>query len=129
MKHICLLWVVMLSAGCGGVDPRSRAFEVSGTVTWEVQSVPEGDITLVSDDTTLAADVGTIKNGEFRVLASAGHKRVKIRASRDVLAHITKPHDPKYEEYIPEKFNEKTELTMDVVPGGKNYFEFRLSSK
>jgi hypothetical protein len=117
MRYVlCLAGVFLLVTGCGPSDPRSRSFEVTGMVTFDGQPVPDGSITLLSGDPSLADDAGSIVNGEYRFLASAGQKKVQIRASRDVIKS-TKPHDPKYEEYIPAQFNDRTKLTMEVIPG------------
>lgn len=123
--------IALLALGCGKGDPRSRSFEVSGTVTFDGQPVEDGGITLVSDDPTLASDAGSIKDGQFKFLASAGKKKVQIRASREVPQPGPKdvPRDPKFEEYVPAKYHEKTELEIEVVPGGQNHFDFPLKSK
>jgi hypothetical protein len=119
-----------LAAGCGA-DPRSRSFPVSGTVTFDGEPVADGGITLIPDDPTLPSDAGTITNGEFHFLASGGKKRVEIRASREVPQPGPKnvPRDPVFAEYIPARYHEKSDRTIEVVPGGDNRFDFPLTSK
>lgn len=121
---------VALALGCGKPDPRSRSFEVSGTVTFDGQPVADGSITLDSDDPTLASDAGTIAAGRFRFLASAGKKKVRIRASREVPQPGPKdvPRDPKFAEYIPAKYHENSKLAIEVTPDGENRFDFPLTS-
>jgi hypothetical protein len=123
--------VVGLAVGCGRPDPRSRAFEVSGTVTFDGEPVPDGAITLFPDDPTLPADAGTITDGRYKFLASAGKKRVQIRASREVPQAVPAnvPRDPRFEEYIPAQFNDRSDLSIEVVPDGTNTFDFTLKSK
>ena len=131
MRFVTLLTVALLVGGCAKTDPRSRSFEVSGTVTFDGQPVADGGITLVSEDPTLASDAGSIKDGQFKFLASAGKKKVQIRASREIPQPGPKNvlRDPKFEEYIPAKYHENTELEIEVVPGGENRFDFPLKSK
>lgn len=125
-----LLAAIVAVAGCGTADPRSRSFEVTGTVTFDGQPVNDGGITLSSDDPTLPDDAGTIVGGNFKFLASAGKKIVRIRASREVPqpGPANVPRDPVFEEYLPAKFNEKSALTIEVVPGRKNHFDLPLKS-
>jgi hypothetical protein len=129
MRPTVLMAVVLMLVGaCAGPDPRSRSFVVSGTVTFNGQPVPDGAIILVSADPSLAADAGTITNGEYRFLASAGKKTVQIRASREkpYRGPPGVPYNPVYEEYIPAKFNEKSDRTIDVLPEATNRFDFAL---
>jgi len=127
----CLLAAAICLAGCGPADPRSRSFEVSGTVTFDGQPVANGAITLTSDDKTLADDAGSITGGSFKFLASAGKKTVRIRASREVPqpGPANVPREPVFEEYIPATYNDKSEYQIEVVPGKPNRFEMDLKSK
>lgn len=132
MIRILLLAIIAsLCVGCGSPDPRSRSFQVSGTVTYDDQPVGEGGIMLTSDDPTLPDDAGSIANGSFKFLASAGKKTVRIRASREIPQPVQPGvlRDPVFEEYLPAKFNEKSELTIEVVPGEANSFVLDLKSQ
>ena len=124
------LLCLVLAAGCGGPDPRSRSFEVTGTVTLDGQPVAAGKMTLIPDDPSLSADAGPIADGQYKFLASAGRKTVVIHATREVPQPGPKdvPRNPKFEDYIPAKYHEKSELSMEVVPGGENRFDFPLKS-
>ena len=37
--------------------------------------------------------------------------------------------DPVFAEYIPARYNEKSELTIEIAPGAENRFDFALSGK
>ena len=68
-------------------------------------------------------------DGKFEFRASAGDKRVEVFADRP----IGKP-DPvmklqRYQQFIPTRYNEETELTATVEPRGDNSFDFALESK
>ncbi len=38
-------------------------------------------------------------------------------------------NEPVPEEHIPDRYNSRTELTVDVAPDGTNVFDFRLIGK
>jgi hypothetical protein len=129
MRYLPAALAAAVLTGCGTADPRSRSFEVSGTVTYNGRPLPDGDVTLISDDPTLAADGGKITAGRFRFLASAGRKRVEVRASREIPIPPGVVRDPRYEDYVPAKYNERSELSLEVVPGGRNVYEFALEGR
>jgi len=93
--------------------------------------VADGGITLYPDDPTLQADAGSIVNGKYKFLASAGKKRVEIRASKEVpyTGPSKSPRDPVFAEYIPANCHEKSELTLDVATDRPNQQGFALDSK
>jgi hypothetical protein len=129
MLRLSCLVIAVVMTGCRSPSPRDRAYEVSGTVTFDGQPVPEGGITFKSDDKTLADDYAPIQNGVFKCLCSAGKKRVEIRGIREV----PQPNDgvlrdPKFVEFIPAKYNTKTELTVEISIDDKNEFVFDLKS-
>jgi len=116
-----------------GCDSGPRMYPVSGTVTLDGQPVPEGDIAFLDPDNQIGPDAGKIKDGKFAFKTKAGKKMVEIRAAR-----MQKPPpgadgpggaEPAFIEYLPERYNEKTELTAEVASGGPNQYEFKLTSK
>lgn len=116
----CLLGIVLLS-GCGRPD----TVEVSGNVTWNGAPVPNGDILLVADDPHIAAAGGKIADGKYLLRSKPGKKRVEISAYR--LSDKKTPQGrPIGERYIPERYNAKSELVMDVTFDGDNKFDFTL---
>jgi hypothetical protein len=113
--------------GCGS----SGTHTVSGEVTFEGAPVPEGDIIFEPLDKKAAADAGKIKDGRYSLSVKPGKHRVLIRASK----LMKLPRGKKgalgeteiHQQYIPARYNEKTELTADVPPAGP--LNFTLKSK
>src|SRR5437016_5081016 len=65
--------VLLLALGCG-----SGTCEVTGTVTFDGQPVPHGDIVLNDVEGRLGPDYGKIEDGKFALQAKPGGKRVEI---------------------------------------------------
>jgi hypothetical protein len=121
--RVLAVWLLLFTAACGA--PRPKAYEVTGTVTWNGELVPEGDIIFQPEEATMIEDHGKIKAGRFSFRAKAGKKRVQIYASREgKIDPVMKA--PVREQYIPERFNTNTKLTAEVKPEGPNQFPFVL---
>lgn len=114
------LTIAIAACGCGGDDPLRR-YSVSGTATFDGQPLPEGDIVFLPTDGKARPEGGAIKNGAFTVDMVPGKKRVEIRASREnpgkLIDSMLEPGKkvPAREDYIPAKYNDKSELTADVT--------------
>lgn len=124
---VVLLWA---AAGCGGRVPAGHP--VSGSVNLDGVPVERGLVRLSA--TGKGPPVGgEIKGGRYEVVAPAGEFRVEITAPRVVgrrKAYDT-PDSPEVdvtEEAVPERYNAKTELRLDVKPG-PNTKDFDLSTK
>jgi hypothetical protein len=120
-----LLLSMALLTGCGEGGPKT--YPVAGTVTFESKPIAEGDILFVPEDSTQAPDGARIENGKYEARVKPGKHRVQIKAMREgageaekgAMGELIKPK----EQYLPPKFNEATELTVEV-PGGK--YDFSL---
>jgi hypothetical protein len=114
-----------LLTGCG-----SSEFEtVTGTVTFDGQPLPDGDIIFQPSDPKHGPDAGKIIDGKFTLPVRPGSKKVVIRAARLVPGKKGPMGEDAHEDYIPGKYNDDTTLTADVKPGSKNDFSFPLTSK
>ncbi len=133
MRHVLLTcsfaFAVLAATGCGG----SGSSAVTGTVTFDGNPLPDGDILFVDPDGKVAPDAGKIKDGAFAFAVKPGKKKVEIRATKMVatpggkkgpMGDAEMPTD-----YIPEKYNAKSELTADIAASGTNSFEFKLLAK
>jgi len=124
------LAVLLMVLGC---DSKSDLYPVSGTVTFDGQPVKEGDIIFLDPDNKVSPDAGKIENGKFTMKAKKGSKKVDIRATKiepypkDKTGAMGEKEGPV--DYIPEKYNLKTELTAEVNAKGENTYEFKLLSK
>ena len=126
--------VAILSLGLSTIGCNNDGkYPVTGTVTWNGEPIPDGNLILTPTDPSLAPDAGAIENGVFRFRASPGSKKVEVFADRPVV-------DPKdagpnqimglipHEQYIPTRYNENTELTAEVARSS-NEFTFELASQ
>ena len=131
--HLFLLLCCLLpAAGCGrgsSLDVRT----VAGTVKVDGVPLAEGCITL----TWLTGDTrgfsARIERGKYRVDAFPGKARVAITAYRDVPGKMDSggpgmPPVPRREQFIPARYNDETELEIDVPQAGNWSLDFDLSS-
>jgi hypothetical protein len=113
------------AAGC-----EKRLCKVSGEVTFDGEPVQHGDIVFTPDDPNLGSEAGKIHDGKFEFLAKPGKCKVVIQAARG----IPGTRDPlnggeRQKDFIPSRYNRKTELRAEVTAKGENQFEFHLSSE
>ena len=117
-----LLAATLIQVGCNNDGKHA----VTGTVTFNGDVVPEGRVVFMPEDESLAPDGGPIVDGRFQFRSLAGGKRVEIYADRDVGEPDPVMNIVRREQYIPVRFNEKSELSANVDPKGKNEFSFEL---
>jgi len=118
--------VLLAAVGCGSSGP--NVYEVTGTVTFDNDPLPEGDITFFPEEKDVGPDAGKIKEGQYRVKVKGGKKKVQIRATRPVPGKKGPMGEQAIEDYIPARYNDKTELTADVGDG-KTEHSFTLKSR
>ena len=130
MGGICLL----LLAGCSSSSER-RALE--GTVMLDGDPLAEGSITLRPLLGTPGPTAGgKITKGKFSISTNqstfVGTFRVEITALRKTGGKVMDPildrEIDQYEQYIPSRYNQQSELTREVTDTGPNRFEFKLTS-
>jgi hypothetical protein len=120
---------VLLLAGCGG-ESGPATYSVSGTVTFDGEPVPDGQIAFRDPAGEIASAGGKIENGQFSVQALPGRMQVEITARRETGEFDESNPDervPILEQYIPEKYNTETELVEEIQPE-TNEFHFELTS-
>ncbi len=127
--RLVLLFGFLLGLGCG--DPNEAV--VSGTVTVDGEPAKMGSITFIPVDGETGTAGGAITDGKYTAEVPIGTKKVQIRVSR--IVGQTKLYDtpdspmqPVYEEVLPPKYNDQTELILDVKPG-QNEENYDLSAK
>lgn len=111
-----LTMVVIGTVGCGGPSG-PKLYPVTGTVTWEGEPLPEGDISLIPIGSGGSAG-GKIIDGKFSVKTDPGKKRVEIFAMRDVPGKFREDNPgektPVREAYLPPIYNKKSTLEIEV---------------
>lgn len=121
-----------LMSGCGGSDG-PETVSISGNVTLDGSPVMDGEIIFRPSGGSGRTDAAKIVNGEFEAEVVTGSKRVEIRAIREVEGAVEQTLETgevgtEVEQYIPEKYNDKSELTADVEASGETVFDFWLVS-
>jgi hypothetical protein len=113
-------------AGCAPKGPKT--YPVAGEVTFDGQPVAEGEIIFRAADGAQGSWAAKITGGSYALESTAGAKRVEITAHRqiEVAPSASGEGGINYEMYIPEKYNEKSDLTREVTPAGPNKFDFPL---
>ena len=137
VQVIPLCVAVFFFCGCKKKEDIARSV-VKGTVTFDGTPVETGIITFVpvQGETAGAPVQLAIKNGAFSSVGDAqddrgvvtGVNEVRILAVKKTGKQIKNVMGEMEEEeiqYIPEKYNEKSELTQEVKPGS-NEFQFEL---
>jgi hypothetical protein len=131
MRGLILGLLAASAAGCSDAGPRPVV--VRGTVTFDGAPLERGDIVFEpSTPGPHGASAGTIEAGKFAFPASAGAMTVRIRATRPAApgSKLLGPSgQPVPENFIPPRYNRKSELTADVKADGPNEFVFELKSK
>jgi hypothetical protein len=122
-----LLVLLLALVGCGGEQM------VTGTVNVDGKPLPEGSITFTPVDGKTSTAGGFIKNGGYSVKVPVGVMRVSINAPKVVGKKklYNTPDSPLRDvtaEALPAKYNEKSELKLDVKSGNTQK-DFELQSK
>jgi hypothetical protein len=109
------LAALLTLAGCG--DPAMPT--VSGTIKVDGQPVEEGAIRFTPADGMTQTTGGEIKNGKYSVRVPVGTMKVSISApkvvgKKKIYNTPNSPVMPITVEAIPARYNEKTELTLEV---------------
>lgn len=121
----CLLAVAALTTGCSKGPPMGQ---VSGTVTVDGEPAKIGSISFFPLDKKSATAGAAIKEGKYTAEVPVGKVKVEIRVSKVVgqkklYPTPNSPVQPIMKEVLPPKYNDRTELQLDVTSGAieKNY--------
>jgi hypothetical protein len=114
--------VGFLGLGCN----RDGKTPVEGTVTWNGDPVATGHIIFAPTDTSVVPDASTIENGKFQFRATPGSKKVEIFSERAVGKPDPIMKTQVKQQFIPIRYNEKTELTAEIEMGKDNVLTFDL---
>lgn len=124
-----LIVFLLALAGCGD----GSTGEVNGSVKVDGQPVEEGAITFIPVDGKTTTAGGSIKSGHYSAKVPVGVMKVEIRKPKITGYKKLYPTPdsqtrPVTEESLPAKYNEKTQLQLDVKPGA-NTKDWELQSK
>ncbi|MEO2049501.1 MAG: hypothetical protein ABGX16_23330 [Pirellulales bacterium] len=126
-----LLGVAFLQGS--GCSNNATTAEVSGSVIVDGEPAEMGAIGFVPTDGKSPTAGGGIKNGRYTAQVPFGESKVEIRVSKVIgQKKLYDTPDSKTQpimaEVLPEKYNDQTELRIDVQPG-INEKDFDLESK
>ncbi|TWU20081.1 hypothetical protein Pla52o_45950 [Novipirellula galeiformis] len=137
LVSLLLAPLLVVTIGCGGGDGLNRA-EVRGKVSFEGAPVESGSIAFIPVEGTQAPSTGgAINQGEYHLARAVGpvvgEYRVEIRATRKTGRQVAAgevARDPtamidEIEAFIPEKYNNRSDLTAEIQPD-KNEIHFDL---
>jgi hypothetical protein len=120
VRRLLACAALLAALGCGG----ERTYKVAGTVTLEGKPVAQGSIVFESDSGGPGVFSSGIVAGKYELQAKVGKKKVIISAYRTRPGTENEPQ-PAIDEYIPARYNTKTELVREVMPAD-NHFDFAL---
>jgi hypothetical protein len=124
-----LLAALAAAAGC---DAGPRTGEVTGTVTVDGRVPAEGSsISFIPADGGSPTAGDLIENGRYAALVPVGTAKVQIRVPRPVGGSAGPAEGPEgdvIEESLPERYNDRTELTFEVK-SGRNEKNWAVSAK
>jgi hypothetical protein len=119
-----------LATGCG---PESKVALISGSVNIDGTPVDKGSIAFAPVDGKGPSGGGEIVGGKYKCDAALGECKVEIRVPKSVGKRklYDTPESPMqeiFEEVLPQKYNEATELRVQVQKG-KNEKNWDLNTK
>jgi hypothetical protein len=123
--------VVALSAA--GCSQETSHGTITGTVTLDGAPLPKGLIRFIPEDGQSPTADAPIEGGGFEARVPVGSKRITISApkivgKRKMYETPDSPMVDVIEELLPEEYNVRSTLTLNVVPGGQ-LKDFPLKSK
>ena len=122
LLHIVRIVCLMLFVGCSRPD----TVEVSGLVTWNGETMPQGDIVFVAADPHIPAAAGKIVDGSYKFRCKPGQKRVEITSYR-LTGKKNGDGKPIGEMYVPERYSSQSTLKAAVAFDSANKFDFSLT--
>lgn len=127
---VLLSWIPA-TVGCGQAD--SNQGIVKGTITIDGKPAAEGAIAFTPVSGLAPTAGGTIVDGKYTAEVPLGKSRVainvpKVVGQRKLYDSPDSPVQPVLEETLPAKYNDRSELTIDVGPG-TNSGDFDLQTK
>lgn len=115
----CLLLAAVTAVGCSKGPPMA---EVAGNVAVNGQPAKTGSISFFPTDGKSPTAGATITDGKYTAMVPLGNVKIEIRVSKVVGQKrlYPTPNSPVQsilQEVLPPKYNDMTELTMEVQKG------------
>jgi hypothetical protein len=106
----------------GGCGRNGGLTEISGTVSYDGQSVKKGIITFMPANGNGPTAAATIVDGKYSLKIAPGEKLVRIEGYKVVGQRRYSPNNPNspmvdmQEQILPDRYNKKSELTREITP-------------
>jgi hypothetical protein len=114
--------------GCGR---RGDTVEITGTVVFDGQPLPKGNIIFLSVGGKGPTAATTIADGKYALPIAPGPKQVQIQGFKVTgQAHVI-PNNPSSKtvdvltQYLPERYNTKSDLTCEIKASGVHDFTLK----
>ncbi|MCA9259476.1 MAG: DUF1416 domain-containing protein [Planctomycetales bacterium] len=112
------------TVGCQ--DAPQGKVAISGDVTWNGAPIATGYISFVPADGQKPSESSKIEDGSFSLYGYPGTNKIRILATKEA-GFDAGMNQPILVQYIPEKYNDKTELLHDVQSDGETGLSFALT--
>lgn len=126
---VLVLAAVPLLFGCDSspaVQESEGTVPAGGTVTLDGQPLTQGEITFIDPEAQRPMSfVAEVRDGQFELRAPSGVVRVEIRAFEMVGGD---DDTPLTRELIPARYNDESELSVELTAEGPNLLSFELES-
>jgi uncharacterized Zn-binding protein involved in type VI secretion len=110
--------------GCGR---RGDTVEITGTVVFDGQPLPKGNIMFLPVGGKGPTAATTIADGKYTLRIALGTKQVQIQGFKVTGQRHVISNDPSSKtvdvltQYLPERYNTKSELTCKIIPAMYTY--------
>jgi hypothetical protein len=129
--------ILVVASGCGKGGGQTPSVTLRGKVTLDGVPLSKGEIVFASVDKDAPTEpaIGEINDGQFSITMPAGSKKVQITSQKVIGKRKKYKDDPKSPEVdetteaIPDKYNKKSTLLVDVAPSDTELKTFELKSK
>jgi hypothetical protein len=127
---IGVVGVCLLVSGCGVGADSLRLYPVAGRITFAGKPLENGRILFRPTEGERRGFSTAIRDGAYQTELPVGKLAVEITATRVVPDQFDESNgspQPVIEMYIPDRYNRKTELTIDVTVSSRNTMDFKLT--
>jgi hypothetical protein len=126
VRSALVLPALLLFTGSGCGDGKPPKYPLSGTITFDGKPIAEGSIMFIPSDRHSSTETAAIVDGKYAIELPVGQKLVMVEASRFIgpedKAMGVRPRD----QYLPDRYNVESKLTMEVKPQNDNIYDLKL---
>jgi len=97
-------------------------------IQFDGKPLPSGTVTFIATDNGTTSQQAKINDGMYQAMVPVGEKRVEIHASRIIGKPPPEHEIPEKKQYIPARYNQKSELRARVQEGSQLQLNFDLTS-